>query len=467
MKSIKKLICMLFMLVLSITNVNAANEKGTITINKAIVNEEYNIYKVLDLETYDKVNKHYIYRAASDLETDWETFLDGATDYLEARNENGDKYYVWKDGVDKSKAKEFAEKAYKYAKDNNITPTKTKKATSTSVVFDKLDLGYYLVDSSVGALLHLTTTNPSATVNEKNTLNPNVDKNVLENNSTGEYGKENDDMIGSTISYKTTITTGAGYGNYVLYDVMDIGLTFNVNSVVVKIGDEVVDSKNYTVKTDVTSYTFVIEFNDEFILKQPKNTNIDVYYTATLNKDATVEGKGNVNETYLEYGNKTETKHSKTTTYTYAFDLVKTNKEGKELTGAEFILLDKYGNKIKVVLKDEETKTYRIATGNEIGVNIKAGKATIEGLDKDSYKLEEVVSPEGYNKLTSPVEFRVDGKPNITVIERTLVEVINYTGSELPETGGIGTKLFITSGLSLVLICGLVLVTKLRLYKNI
>lgn len=465
MKSIKKLICMLFMLVLSITNVNAANETGTITINKAIVNEEYKIYKVLDLETYDKVNNHYIYRAASG----WETFLDGATDYLEAKSENGDKYYVWKDGVNKSKAKEFAEKAYKYAKDNNnITPTKTKKADSTSVKFDKLELGYYLVDSSVGALLHLTTTNPSAIVNEKNTLNPNVDKNVLEN-STGTYGKENDDMIGSTISYKTTITTGAGYGNYVLYDVMDIGLTFNVNSVVVKIGDEVVDSKNYTVKTDVTSYTFVIEFNDEFILKQPKNINIDVYYTATLNKDATVEGKGNVNETYLEYGNTTKTDSSKTTTYTYAFDLVKTNKEGKELTGAEFQLFDndENGNEIKVVLKDEVSNTYRVATGNEIGVNIKAGKATIEGLDKDSYKLKEVVSPEGYNKLTSPVVFTVNGKPNITITERTLVNVINYTGSELPETGGIGTKLFITSGLSLVLICGLVLVTKLRLYKNI
>lgn len=463
MKSIKKFICMLFMLVLSVVNVSAA-EKGTITINKAIVNESYNIYKVLDLETYDKVNNHYIYRAASG----WETFLDGATDYLEARNENGDKYYVWKDGVDKSRAKEFAEKAYKYAKDNNITitPTMTKKATSTSVVFDNLDLGYYLVDSSVGALLHLTTTNPTATVNEKNTLNPNVDKNVLEN-STGTYGKENDDMIGSTISYKTTITTGAGYGNYVLYDVMDVGLTFNSNSVIVKIGDALVDTNNYEVKTNVTGYTFVIEFNDEFILKQPKNTNIDVYYTATLNKDAIIEGDGNKNEAFLKYGNNIETDKKKTITYTYAFEIIKTNKEGVELTGAEFKLLDKNGNEIKVVLKDEVSNTYRVATGNEIGVNIKAGKATIEGLDKDSYKLEEVVSPEGYNKLTSPVEFRVNGKTNVTIIERTRVNVINYTGSELPETGGIGTKLFITSGLSLVLICGLVLVTKLRLYKNI
>lgn len=461
MKSIKKLICMLFMLVLSIVNVSAA-ELGTITINKAIVNEEYKIYKVLDLETYDKVNNHYIYRATNE----WKAFLDEATDYLEARNENGDKYYVWKDGVNESRAKEFAEKAYKYAKDKNITPTMTKKANSKSVKFDNLDLGYYLVDSSVGALLHLTTTNPTATVNEKNTLNPNVDKTVLEN-STGEYGKENDDIIGSTINYKSTITTGAGYGSYVLYDKMDAGLTFNSNSVIVKIGDVVVDANNYVVKTNVTGYTFVIEFNDEFILKQPKNTNIDVYYTATLNKDAIIEGDGNINETFLKYGNNITTDKKKTITYTYAFDIIKTNKEGVELTGAEFKLLDKSGNEIKVVLKDEVSNTYIVATGNEIGVNIKAGKATIEGLDKDSYKLKEVVSPEGYNKLTSPVEFRVNGKTNVTIIERTLVNVINYTGSELPETGGIGTKLFITSGLSLVLICGLVLVTKLRLYKNI
>lgn len=461
MKSIKKLICMLFMLVLSVVNVSAA-EKGTITINKAIVNESYNIYKVLDLETYDKVNNHYIYRATNE----WKAFLDEATDYLEVRNENGDKYYVWKDGVDKAKAKEFAEKAYKYAKDKNITPTMTKKANSTSVKFDNLDLGYYLVDSSVGALLHLTTTNPTATVNEKNTLNPNVDKTVLEN-STGENGKENDDIIGSTINYKSTITTGAGYGSYVLYDKMDAGLTFNSNSVIVKIGDDVVDVNNYEVKTNVTGYTFVVEFNNEFIFKQPKNTNIDVYYTATLNKDATVEGDGNINETFLKYGNNIETDKKRTITYTYAFDIIKTNKEGVELTGAEFKLLDKSGNEIKVVLKDEVSNTYIVATGNEIGVNIKAGKATIEGLDKDSYKLKEVVSPEGYNKLTSPVEFRVNGKTNVTIIERTLVNVINYTGSELPETGGIGTKLFITSGLSLVLICGLALVTKLRLYKNI
>ena len=86
--------------------------------------------------------------------------------------------------------KEFAKEALAYAEENNIAST-YKKATSTTVKFEGLSLGYYLVNSSVGTLLHLTTTDPDGVVNEKNTVVPDVDKDVKEN-STGEYGKEND-----------------------------------------------------------------------------------------------------------------------------------------------------------------------------------------------------------------------------------------------------------------------------------
>ena len=47
---------------------------------------------------------------------------------------------------DKTKSKEFAEKAYKYAQDNTIAPIITKTANTTKVVFDDIDLGYYLVN---------------------------------------------------------------------------------------------------------------------------------------------------------------------------------------------------------------------------------------------------------------------------------------------------------------------------------
>ena len=459
MKNIKKLFGLLFAFVFALVQVNAA-DNGTITINKAVVDETYSIYRVLDLETYDKTNNHYIYRANEKFEV-FITSTEGQK-YLEARNENGATYYVWKTGAD---VVEFSKAALAYAKANNVIPVDSKKATSTTVKFDKLPLGYYLVDTTTGSLLNLTTTNPDAVIDEKNTVVPKVDKDVKED-STGNYGKTNDATIGDTIEFKVTITTGAGFTKYVLRDTMSAGLTFNANSVVVKVGTTTVDASNYTVTSGKDGYTFVVEFNDSYIVTLPKNTKIDVYYTATLNENAVVEGNGNPNELDLAYGENNTTDKVKTTTYTYAFDLVKNDKDKNQLEGAKFKLLDKTGKEIKVVLVDVTKNIYRVAVGNEKGVLIVVGKATIEGLDADEYQLEEVEAPVGYNKLTSTVKFTITGKNGNNTYERVSNEVINYTGSQLPETGGMGTTLFLTLGSILVIGFGLLLVTKLRVYKE-
>lgn len=459
MKNIKKLFGLLFAFVFALVQVNAANN-GTITINKAVVDETYSIYRVLDLETYDKTNNHYIYRANEKFEA-FITSTEGQK-YLEARNENGATYYVWKTGAN---VVEFSKAALAYAKANNVTPVDSKKATSTTVKFDKLPLGYYLVDTTTGSLLNLTTTNPDAVIDEKNTVVPKVDKDVKED-STGNYGKVNDATIGDTIEFKATITTGAGFTKYVLRDTMSTGLTFNANSVVVKVGTTTVDTSNYSVTPNKDGYTFVVEFKDSYIVTLPKNTVIEVYYTATLNENAVVEGNGNPNELDLAYGENNTTDKVKTTTYTYAFDLVKNDKDKNQLEGAKFKLLDKTGKEIKVVLVDVTKKIYRVAVGNEEGVLIVVGKATIEGLDADEYQLEEVEAPVGYNKLTSTVKFTITGKNGNNTYERVSNEVINYTGSQLPETGGMGTTLFLTLGSILVIGFGLLLVTKLRVYKE-
>lgn len=459
MKNIKKLFGLLFAFVFALVQVNAANN-GTITINKAIVDETYSIYRVLDLETYDKTNNHYIYRANKKFEA-FITSTEGQK-YLEARNENGATYYVWKTGAD---VVEFSKVALAYAKANSVTPVDSKKATSTTVKFDKLPLGYYLVDTTTGSLLNLTTTNPDAVIAEKNTVVPKVDKDVKED-STSAYGKTNDATIGDTVEFKASITTGAGFTKYVLRDTMSTGLTFNTNSVVVKVGTTTVDKSNYTVTPNKDGYTFVVEFKDSYIVTLPKNTVIEVYYTATLNENAVVEGNGNPNELDLAYGENNTTDKVKTTTYTYAFDLVKNDKDKNQLEGAKFKLLDKTGKEIKVVLVDVTKNIYRVAVGNEEGVLIVVGKATIEGLDADKYQLEEVEAPVGYNKLTSTVKFTITGKNGNNTYERVSNEVINYTGSQLPETGGMGTTLFLTLGSILVIGFGLLLVTKLRVYKE-
>lgn len=459
----KKTINILLILLLSITNVYAANNKttkGTITINNTIVNETYEIYKILDLETYEGDN--YIYRAST-----WKPFIESETgkQYLQANTNGGDTYYTWVNNASESL---FAQETLNYAKTNNIDATQTIKATTTTVTFTNLELGYYLIKSGVGTVLHLTTTNPNGIVNEKNTKEPKLEK-LVEENSTGLYQKENDTTIGSNVKYKTTITTGAGYTNYTLYDVMDKGLTFN-NDIIVKIGNDLVDNTNYKITTTNKNYTFIITFTDEFIKTRPLNTNIDIYYTALLNEEANLEEEGNINKTYLTYNNNNKiekTPENKTITYTYIFNLIKTNKEDEILTGAEFKLLDKNKNNIKVVLKEETTNTYRLALPDEEGTLIKAGNAIIEGLDEETYYLEEITAPEGYNKLTNYIKLEIKGKLNNQTYERVQVKVINYTGKQLPETGGKGTTLFITIGSLITLISGLLLVTKLRLYKNI
>lgn len=467
MKKIKKTLSLLLLLVLSLAqvgNVKADGTKGTITINNAIVNETYSIYRILDLETYDTQNNHYIYRANSK----WQAFINDASKggkYLEAKNENGNTYYVWKENADQV---EFTKEAIAYAKANSIIvgTEASKKATSTTVQFTELDLGYYLVSSSVGSLLHLTTTNPNGEINEKNTIKPEVDKEVKEN-STGVYGKENDATIGDTVEFKSTITTGAGFKDYVLYDKMSTGLTLNSDSIkayVIVNNDEVaIDEQYYTVNRNVEGYTFTVTFDNEFIAKQPRNTKIVVKYTATLNENATIEGTGNINETKLTYDNGT-TETKTTTTYTYKFNLKKTDADENEIKGAEFKLYDK-DKEILVVLENEADSIYRVAVAGETGVTIKVGHATIKGLDAGTYYLEEVVSPEGYNKLTSKQEVEVKGKNNDNSFHINNISVVNYTGSLLPETGGIGTMLFITFGLILILGFGLLLVTKLRAYK--
>lgn len=467
MKNIKKLFGLLFAFVFALVQVNAAGN-GSITINKAVVDETYSIYRVLDLETYDKNNNHYIYRANAD----FKAFVESteASAYLEAKNENGNTYYVWKGDTTDTRVQEFAKLAFAYAeKNNSIQPVASTKATSTVVEFKNLDLGYYLMSSTTAGndtrLLSLTTTNPSATTREKNTLTPDVDKEVEEK---GTYGKTNDASIGDTVNFKATITVGAGYTDYKLRDKMSAGLTFNANSVVVKVNNTEVDSSNYTVRTDVSGYTFVIEFKNEYIVTLPKNTVVTVTYSAILNENAIVEGEGNPNVLDLAYGD-TNTPEKKTITYSYAFDVIKIDgKERTQLTGAEFRLYDAKtgGNEIKVVLVDATSNTYRVARANENGVTIKAGKATILGLDADTYYLEEVTAPTGYNKLTSKVEVIISKVGSNNTFSRFTAEVLNYTGSQLPETGGIGTTLFLTLGSILVIGFGLLLVTKLRVYKE-
>lgn len=458
--------------------------KGKITINNALVGETYEIYQILKLESYAK-DKAYAYKVAAG----WESFLN-ETETKKYLSVNKEGYVSWTAAKDAETVAKFARYALDYAEKHHIPVTESKKATSTKVEFlgnesKGLELGYYLVDSSTGALCSLDTTDNEVAINEKNTV-PTVDKTVEEN---GIYGDKNTADIGDIVNFKTEITVGAGAQNYVLYDKMSDGLTYqSITRVELVSGDTTTElsSSNYEMKSvDNTEYDFIMDFTDELEKTLKENDVIIVYYTAILNEGAVVEGKGNENETYLVYGNGTETNHDYTYTYTFKFNLVKENAQNEQLTGAEFELYaaDKT---TKINLVKEADRTYRVATKEETEVegftsaNIFAGSVIIKGLDEATYYLKEITPPNGYNLLAGFVEVIVTANYDDEGVSTTLVSgaennlvtyaqdkvtVINTTGNELPSTGGMGTVLFLTIGSLMVLGFGVLLVTKLRMAK--
>lgn len=504
MKLIKKIAAIMFafMMVVSMscnvkaddTNTATTGEKGTITINNAIPGQTYKIYKILELESYNPTTKNYAYKVTSE----WKNFVDGdGSTYL--TKVDGTDYVNWVGDSSNNgeHVKTFAEKAIAYAKDvnNNINPLQTNgNVTSNTVTFNNLPLGYYLVDSSVGTLCSLDTTKPAATIQEKNGV-PSVDKIITSGGVVFNGGKSNSANIGDKVYFKTTITTQPGAQNYVLHDKMTEGLTFDENSVNVSLhkkatSDEKTLTKTKDYSVDTTNLestgpkcTFHINFTKELCDGLKADDTITVTYSATLNENAVIAGKGYENETWLKYGDSQNTQHKTTTTKTFEMNVFKfyidkndSNTE-KGLAGATFKLTKDSQDAVNIgfVKTSNETDTddvYRVAKKGEAGTvttitSPDSGKFKIQGLGAGTYCLTETKQPAGYNKLSGPVTVVIDetGLVKVGESEANPVKVENKTGTVLPSTGGAGTTMIYLIGAVLVLGSGVVLATKRRV-KN-
>lgn len=473
MKRTKRIASVLLALVMAlslITTAFAAGETGSITIDNAVVGQTYTIYQILDLESYDAKAGAYAYKAT----TAWNDFINSGAIKGTYVNVDAQGYVTWVKDADVAA---FAKLAQKYVADHNIANQGTKTADSTTVEFTNLDLGYYLVDSTLGTICSLDTTNPSVTIKEKNAA-PTVDKQVQEN-SNGQWGDTNDANIGDTVNFQTIISAKKGAKGYVLHDKMSEGLTFNADSVKVKVGDQILKAnEDYTLVTDCKDdCTFEIAFKQAYLDTITEDTSIVVTYSATLNEKAVIYPAPNTNETKLVYGEGSETTWDKTETFTYQFDLVKTKTDNTVLNGAEFKLYDAKTGGNEIALIDEGNGVYRVATAAEkaaegfVSATIKAGKVTIKGLDSGTYYLEETKAPAGYNVLAERVEVKIDHANLTATVEGDTyvsggVQVINQTGAELPSTGGIGTTIFYVVGGLLVVAAGVLLVTRKRMSKS-
>ena len=436
------------------------DDSGSITINDAEQGHTYNAYQVLVLESYDTDKGAYSYKANEA----WKTWLKSQTKYVSIDDQG---YVTWTADEDASTVATFAKDALAYAKANSIQPVATKTAGSATVSFEGLNLGYYLVDTSLGTLCSLDTTTPDVEMFEKNEQPP-VKKEVKED-STGDWGDENTAEIGQTVEFKTTIGAKPGAESYVLHDVMSAGLTLDPDSIEAVGLDkgQNAESGDYHVVTTGLSdgCTFEVVFHQSYLDTITENTDIVVTYNAVVNENAEVYPSANPNKTQLEYGNAAKpedrfTPPSETKTYTYKVDVVKTDGDNKVLDGAQFKLYDAKTGGNEIPLFKVSDGVYRLAKDGETGVEYITtvnGQLEIKGFDADTkYYLEETKAPDGYNKLAERAEIAVEDANLEATVDGGIwdhggVHVVNKTGSLLPTTGGIGTTIFYALGGALVL----------------
>lgn len=492
MKLIKKIAAIMFafMMVVSMScNVKAEDTEGvygqndgSITITGALQGQTYTIYEMLKLESFSGTN--YSYKIADGWEDFFKEGAEGAK-YMQ-KDDNGYMSFIAGKGGN-ADIREFAQKALAYAQEGHgiYTQNNSPMEGKDTVEFTGLNLGYYLVGSTTGALCGLDTTHKKVEIKEKNGV-PSVDKIITSGGVVSADEKSNSASIGDTVNFKTTITAQPGAQNYVLHDKMTDGLTFN-NTVEVKKGESTVESSKYTLNTTglTDGCAFEIEFKTDFCDTLNANDTITVTYSAVLNEKAEIGNVDkNTNETWLKYGDSKNTQHKTTTTKTFEMNVFKfyedknnSNAE-KGLPGATFKLTkdSKDANNITFVKTSNETATndvYRVAKTGETVTTItspKSGKFTIQGLGAGTYFLTETKQPDGYNKLAKPVKVEIKDNGEIFVDDSKTanigdVKVENKSGTVLPSTGGAGTTMIYLVGAVLVLGSGVVLVTKRRV-KN-
>ena len=341
------------------------------------------------------------------------------------------------------------------------------------------------------------------------------DKKVKDtNDTTGETTDWQDSAdydIGDDVPFRLKGTVSAKYDFYDRYyycfhDTLSAGLTFNAESVVVKVDDTAI-TQGYTVVTTglEDGCTFEVEFADlKAISAVEAGSVITVEYTAELNDNAVLGSAGNPNTMHLEFSNNPngawengengipekpvtpdtgETPDDKVIVFTYKVIVNKvvkaaeTNADGtakyEALKGAGFTLYKKD------------------ATGAwvRIGEELKGTDMTTfewKGLDDGTYKLSETTTPAGYNTMAD-IEFVITAThdetaddPKLTAldggnlgtgeVETGAIEkdIENQKGTVLPETGAAGTMMFIAIGTALALIAVVFLVTrkKMSVYEN-
>lgn len=347
-----------------------------------------------------------------------------------------------------------------YVGENDLMATVVTVGNETSFTVDGLPYGYYYITTTTGSLVTVDSTNPNATVNDKNTA-PTLDKSITGAGSIDEAGEKAIAQVGTDVSFKVDITVGSGAENYVFHDKMEASLSYN-GDVAVFIGQTEVASSSYD-KTTQSGDTITVAFGDDYIATLTPGTVLTVTYTAKITSDAlTVDAAKNT--AWLDYGDENSTNSTpvdETEVYNAKFTVTKTDGENAPLAGAGFVIRNADGKYYKFA-NNEVSWVDEIGDATEYTSDEEGAVPAFTGLGNGTYTLVESTVPDGYNRAADH-DFTIAGADFTAANLEQTATVINNAGSELPSTGGMGTTVFYVAGSVLTLGAAVMLISKKRI----
>lgn len=518
------------LMVLSLTSIMAfaqevdskAGGTATITIENAAKGETYSVYKLFDATVTGTDGGSIAYTG---------TIPESLEDYFEANSAGN---ISVKENVSNNAL--FTALAG-WAASEDVETVASKESDGSVLTFTNLKYGYYVVTATqttsttndegtvtTKSAITVTSTNPSATVYDKNTATPTPgDDNGGDLKTVGDADVsigDTDVSIGDTVIYTIKFTTsnfegaGADAKRIISYTIADTlpdflsnvtvksitigGTDYKVNNATPQFNNDGQITIPWATKGNDGAYTSL--YNNSVV--------IEVIYAATVNKNIEVGGAAdaNKNEVAISWkvddgteGGSTSEKTLKDDVVisTYAAAIQKVDESNNNLAGAKF--------RIKGLIVTGSKGNYTVdsydASENAVdGTEMEGddnGLIVINGIASDATLVAtETVAPDGYNKLantftvnpvetsqkvtTTTVTTYYDEKGNeVNSVEesvtsetvvKTLAAVVtaakkieNSKGAILPSTGGMGTTMLYVVGGLLIVGAGVALVVRRRM----